>query len=443
MALPNRLMAASSGLMLALGLTLPVAKAASDAGLLQEALQRADQTESEVIAWRRHIHQHPELSYQETETAKYIADALRAMPGITVETGIARTGVKAVLKGGKPGPVVALRADMDALPVEERNDLPFRSQAKAVWRGEQVSVSHACGHDTHVAMLLGAAKALSAMQDDLPGTIVFLFQPAEEWGPDKEPSGARAMIAQGVLENPKVDVVFGQHISAGAPSGTIAYRAGPTMASGDRFEISLHGKGGHGGRPWTANPALVPAAELTLALQGITSSKVDQSDGVTVLSIGMLQSGRRANILPESAELAGTVRSLSSHNQRIVHEAIRARAEHIAQAYGLSSKVNIYTGYEVVDNDKSLTGSLIPAWQEAAGAGKTVEMPAPSTGSEDFGAYGVSGKVPSVFWFINASPLGDKSGAPNHSPEFAIDENALRVGVRALVASALTYMDKQ
>jgi amidohydrolase len=185
-------MAASSGLMLALGLTLPVAKAASDAGLLQEALQRADQTESEVIAWRRHIHQHPELSYQETETAKYIADALRAMPGITVETGIARTGVKAVLKGGKPGPVVALRADMDALPVQERNDLPFRSQAKAVWRGEQVSVSHACGHDTHVAMLLGAAKALSAMQDELPGTIVFLFQPAEEWGPDKEPSGARA-----------------------------------------------------------------------------------------------------------------------------------------------------------------------------------------------------------------------------------------------------------
>ena len=204
MPLLNRLMAASSGLMLALTLAPSTPVAASGAGLLQEALQRADQTEPEVIAWRRHIHQHPELSYQETETAKYIADALHAMPGITVETGVARTGIKAVLKGGKPGPVVALRADMDALPVEERNDLPFRSQAKAVWRGEQVSVSHACGHDTHVAMLLGAAKALSAMREELPGTIVFLFQPAEEWGPDKEPSGARAMIAQGVLENPKI-----------------------------------------------------------------------------------------------------------------------------------------------------------------------------------------------------------------------------------------------
>lgn len=441
MSVPNRLFTAILGLTLGLSQAVPVA--ASGAGLLQNGLQRADQTESDVIAWRRHIHQHPELSYQETETAKYIADALRAMPGIAVETGVARTGIKAVLNGGKPGPVVALRADMDALPVEERNDLPFRSQARATWRGEQVSVSHACGHDTHVAMLLGAAKALSSMREELPGTIVFLFQPAEEWGPDKEPSGAKAMIAQGVLENPKVDVVFGQHISAGAPSGAIVYRAGPTMASGDRFEISLHGKGGHGGRPWTANSALVPAAELTLALQGITSSKVDQSDGVTVLSIGMLQSGRRPNILPESAELAGTVRSLSSHNQRIVHEAIRARAEHIAQAYGLNSKVDIYTGYEVVDNDKSLTHSLISAWQAAAGAGQALEMPAPSTGSEDFGAYGVSGKVPSVFWFINASPFGDKSGAPNHSPEFAIDENALRVGVRALVASALTYMGKQ
>lgn len=436
-----RLFSASLGLALSMILTAPALAAGTD--LLQTGLVLADKAEPEVIAWRRHIHQHPELSYQETETAKYIADALRAMPGITVETGIARTGIKAVLKGGKPGPVVALRADMDALPVEERNDLPFRSLAKATWRGEQVSVSHACGHDTHVAMLLGAAKAFSAMREELPGTIVFLFQPAEEWGPDKEPSGAKAMIAQGVLENPKVDVVFGQHIGAGAPSGTIAYLAGPAMASGDRFEISLHGKGGHGGRPWAANSALVPAAELALALQGITSSKVDQSDGVTVLSLGMLQSGRRPNILPENAELAGTVRALSSRNQRIVHEAIRARAEHIAQAYGLNSKVDIYTGYEVVDNDKPLTGKLIPAWQAAAGAGKAVELPAPSTGSEDFGAYGVSGKVPSVFWFINASPYGDKGGAPNHSPEFAIDESALRVGVRALVASALTYMGGQ
>lgn len=429
---------------LSIGMALCVvpAAAATSSAALARALQEADKTEQDVIAWRRQIHQYPELSYQEVETAKYVAQVLRKMPGISVETEIAGTGIKAVLKGGKPGPVVALRADMDGLPVEERNTLPFRSQAKATWRGKEVSVSHACGHDTHVAMLLGAAKALSAMREELSGTVVFLFQPAEEWGPDQKPSGAKAMIEANVLNNPKVDVVFGQHISARAPAGTIGYRAGPMMASGDRFEITLQGAGGHGSEPWSTNSALVPAAELTMALQGITSSLIRQDSGFTVMSIGLLQSGLRPNVLPSTAELAGTIRSFSVKNQQIVHEAIRQRTKHIAQAYGVGSSVSIYTGYEIVDNDRATTAALVPAWQQAAGADKVIEIPA-ATGSEDFGAYGTSGNIPSVFWFLNASPFDDRDGAPNHSSEFAIDEKSLGVGVRALVAATLQYMKHQ
>ena len=417
------------------------AQTAADNGnaLAMRALALADASEAQVIEWRRYIHQHPELSYQEVQTAAYIAAALAKMPGIEVQPGIAKTGIKAVLRGSKPGPVVALRADMDALPVAERNELPFRSTAKAPWLNSEVPVSHACGHDTHVAMLLGAAQAFSKMRAELPGTVVFLFQPAEEQGPGPVPSGAPAMVKAGVLDNPKVDVVMGQHINARAPSGTISYRRGGIMASGDAFKITLKGKGGHGSSPWTAKEPILAAAEIVLALQNIVSHQIDPLDGPTVVTVGLLQSGNRVNILPDTAEIAGTVRSLSQKNQKVAHDSIRLKAQKIAESHGLTAEVTIDTGYEVLVSDPAATQAVAQALDTAAGAGKARESQ-PSMGSEDFGSFGKN--IPVVFWQLNASPFSDKSGAPNHSPEFVIDESTLRVGVRALVGSTLAYMNR-
>ncbi|HEX7863659.1 MAG TPA: amidohydrolase [Variovorax sp.] len=417
------------------------AQASPDNGnaLAARALALADASEAQVIEWRRHIHQHPELSYQEVRTAAYIAAALAKMPGIEVQPGVAKTGIKAVLRGGKPGPVVALRADMDALPVLERNDLPFKSTDKAPWLNSEVPVSHACGHDTHVAMLLGAAQAFSKMRAELPGTVVFLFQPAEEQGPGPVLSGAPEMVKAGVLDNPKVDIVMGQHINARGPSGTISYRRGGFMASGDAFRISLKGKGGHGSSPWTAKEPTIAAAEIVLALQNIVSHQIDPLDGPTVVTVGLLQSGNRVNILPDTAEIAGTVRSLSQKNQKIAHDNIRLKAQKIAESHGLTAEVTIDTGYEVLVSDPAATQAVAQALETAAGTGKARESQ-PSMGSEDFGSFGKN--IPVVFWHLNASPFGDKHGAPNHSSEFVIDESAMRVGVRALVGSTLAYMNR-
>lgn len=415
------------------------AHAQTPSPLVQRVLALSDAAEPQVIAWRRHIHQHPELSYEEVQTAAYVAAALAKMPGIEVQTGIAKTGIKAVLRGAKPGPVVALRADMDALPVQERNDLPFKSTARAQWRGNETPVSHACGHDTHVAMLLGAAQALSSVRSELAGTVVFLFQPAEELGPGPVPSGAKAMMEAKVLDSPKVDVVMGQHISARAPGNTLAYRAGSFMASGDVFNIKLKGKGGHGSSPWTAKDPTLAAAEIVLALQGIISQQIDPLDGPTVVTVGLLQSGNRVNILPDTAEIGGTVRSLSARNQKVAHDSIRLKAEKIAESAGLTAEVTIDTGYEVVVSDPKITAALAPAFAAAAGGADKAKEVLPSMGSEDFGSFGGSG-VPVVFWNLYASPFGDKSGAPNHSSEFVIDEKALRIGVRALTSATLAYM---
>lgn len=408
--------------------------------LLGRGLQLADSTEEQVIAWRRHIHQNPELSYQEFNTAAYIAAELAKMPGFEIQTGIAKTGIKAVLKGGRPGPVVALRADMDALPVQERNDLPFRSTKKTNWRGEEVFASHACGHDTHVAMLLGAADALSKMRAELPGTVVLLFQPAEEHGPGLELSGAPAMVKAGVLENPKVDVVMGQHINTLYPAGNINYRRGSLMASGDSFSITLDGKGGHGSSPWRSKSPILAAAETVVALQNIASYQINPLDGPTVVTVGRLQSGNRPNILPEKAEIAGTVRSLSVENQKIAHEGIRTKAEHIAHSHGVTANVKINTGYEVLVSDPAATQITANALEAATAPNGLAVEGRPSMASEDFGSFGKN--IPVVFWQLSASPFADRDGAPNHSPEFKIDEKALRVGVRALVGSALTYMQQ-
>jgi amidohydrolase len=392
----------------------------------------ADDVEQRVIGWRRHIHQYPELAFQEVKTAAYVAEALRAMPGIEVQTGIAKTGIKAVLKGGRPGPVVALRADMDALPVEERNDLAFRSQEKALWQGKETGVMHACGHDAHVAMLLGAAAILSKMRAELQGTVVFFFQPAEEGG-----GGAFLMVKEGAMENPKVDAVFGQHIGGNFPGGAVNYRAGALMASDNGLSITVKGTGGHAASPWTAKDPIVVAAQIVTNLQSIVSRQADLTQGAAVITIGQFHAGNRGNIIPEEATMTGTIRTLNESTRTQLHEAITRMAKGTAEASGLAADVRISRGYPVLRNNPELVSKSLPALERAAGKGMVREVP-PVMGSEDFGAFSTA--APTFFWFLSASPHADRSGAPNHSPLFVIDEKYLKTGVKALVHVALDYM---
>lgn len=404
------------------------------------AFSLIDAVEPRVIEWRRHIHSNPELSYEETKTAAFIAGKLRDMPGIEVTTGIGKTGVKGVLRGGKPGPVVALRADMDALPVEEKSGLPFASRVKAQWQGKESFVAHACGHDTHVAMLLGAAEVFSKMRTDFAGTVVFIFQPAEEWGEaDGTPSGATAMVKAGVLDNPKVDFVLGQHIGPEIPPGSIQYRRGAIAASGDDFRIIVKGKGTHGAYPWLGKDPIIVAAEIALALQTIVSRELDLvMEGPGVVTVGAITGGNRENIIPETAEMIGTIRTLSEKNRKVAQESLILKATKIAEASGLTAEVRITTGYPVLANNVALVDRILPALERAAGPGKAFEVP-PILASEDFGAYGAGG-IPTAYWFLAASPFADKRGPANHSPLFSVDERALKVGVRALVGATLEVM---
>jgi amidohydrolase len=422
---------------LALLLAVPPCLAAPGAFVQSDIDAAVDAVEPRVIAWRRHVHQHPELSFQEVKTAQYVADALAAMPGIEVQTGLAKTGIKAVLKGGRPGPVIALRADMDALPVEEKNELPFRSQARTLWQGKETAVMHACGHDTHVAMLLGAAAVLSQMRATLPGTVVFLFQPAEEWGGMDSPSGAFAMVAAGAMDSPRVEAVFGQHIGAGHPGGAINYRRGGTMASSDGFYITVKGAGGHGAMPWLSKDPIVTAAQIVTNLQSIVSRQANLSDGAAVVTVGQFNAGNRINIIPEDATLAGTIRTLNEPTRTQVHAAVTLMAQKVAEASGLRAEVKINRGYPVLNNDPELAARMLQALERAAGPGQVREIP-PILASEDFGAF--SAAAPGFFWFLNASPHADRAGAPNHSPLFMVDEKYLKTGVRAFVNVALEYM---
>jgi amidohydrolase len=409
----------------------------------QDLARRADglidQVEPRVIEWRRHVHSNPELSYEEFKTAAYIAAALRTMPGIEVKTGLAKTGVKAVLRGARPGPVVALRADMDALPVEEKTGLAFASRSKAMWQGKETFVAHACGHDTHVAMLLGVAQVLSQMRGELRGTVVFLFQPAEEWGEaNGVPSGATQMVSDGALTDPAVDVVFGQHVGFEAPAGSIRVRRGAIMAAGDDFRITVKGKGSHGAYPWNGKDPIIAAAEIAVALQTIVSRELDLvANGPAVVSVGAIHGGNRENIIPETAEMIGTIRTLSEASRVQARESLKRKAEKIAEASGLTADVAFTIGYPVLTNDADLVQLIMPALERAAGPAKVVETP-PILAAEDFGAYGA--KIPTAYWFLAASPLGDKPGAPNHSPFFDVDESVLKVGVRAMVGATLTYL---
>lgn len=395
--------------------------------------------ESRIIAWRRDIHQHPELGNREVRTAKLVADHLKKL-GLEVQTGVAHTGVVAVLKGGKPGPVVALRADMDALPVTEQVDLPFASKVRTTYNGQDVGVMHACGHDGHVAILMGVAELLAKRRADLPGTVKFIFQPAEEGAPEGEEGGAQLMVKQGVLETePKPQAIFGLHLGSSYHAGTIAYRPGPAMAAADTFKIVVQGRQAHGGRPWTGVDPLVTSAQILVGLQTIVSRNMEVIKEPAVVTVGALNGGVRSNIIPDKAEMVGTIRTFDQGMRAEVHERIRRVAENIAQSAGATATVTIETGYPVTDNDRDLTAWAAPVLAQVAGPGKLVEG-TKTTGAEDFSFF--QQKIPGFFFWVGATPADvplDKVPS-NHSPLFKVDESSLAIGAEAMASLTVAWL---
>lgn len=406
-------------------------KNATDYNTLVAAIQ------PQVIAWRRHIHQYPELSNREVKTAEYVANHLRKL-GLEVRTQVGLTGVVGILKGGKPGPVVALRADMDALPVKERADLPFKSTQQAEYLGQTVPVMHACGHDAHVAILMGTAEVLTKMQKEVPGTVVFIFQPAEEGPPGNEEGGAPLMIKDGVLDNPRVEAIFGLHINSQTPIGTITYKSGATMASSDWFTIRVKGKQTHGSQPWGGIDPIYISALIVNGLQGIVSRQSELTKAPVVITVGKINAGVRSNIIPEEAVLEGTIRTLDPAMQRETHERMKKVAGTIAEAYGATATVDIDTKTLVTYNNPALTEMMVPALEKAAGKGN-VRAKEWTTGAEDFSFF--SDKVPGLFFFLGGMPAGmsEKEAYPHHTPDFYIDDSKLDVGIKAFVELVMAY----
>ena len=415
---------------------LPCSALAADAQM--EAL--ATKVDGKVQAWRRDIHQHPELGNREVRTAKLVAEHLRALGFDDVRTGIATTGVTAVLRGGQPGPRIALRADMDALPVTERSDLPFASKATSTFRGEPVGVMHACGHDAHVGILLGVAEALASIKAELPGEILFVFQPAEEGPPDGEEGGAEEMLAQGIFDRFKPQAVFGLHVFSTLNAGQVGWRSGPAMAASDRFNIVVQGRQTHGSRPWGGVDPIVASADLIGTAQTIVSRRQDISRLPVVLSFGAIKGGIRYNIIPDSVELVGTIRTFDEGMRQGVFADLRNVAESVAKAHGATAVVKVpdTKGNPVTANDPALTARVVPSLRKAVGDANVVEMGL-VMGAEDFSFY--AREVPGFFFFVGATPRGqDAIKAPsNHSPEFFLDEEALKVGTRAMLQVVLDH----
>jgi amidohydrolase len=404
--------------------------------LAAEVDRRVAAINAKVVAWRRDIHEHPELSGSETRTAALVAEHLRGL-GLEVRTGVGGTGVVGVLRGGRPGRVVALRADMDALPVTELVDLPFRSRVRAQYNGQEVGVMHACGHDNHVAVLMGAAEVLTGMKAQIPGTVVFIFQPAEEGHPQGG-GGAERMIADGVLDNPRVEAIFGLHVGPGK-LGEITYRPGPTMAASNSFYINVYGRQTHGARPWDGVDPIVVGAQVVLGLQTIIARQVDITEIPAIVTVGQFQGGIRSNIIPDSARLVGTIRTFSREQRADIFRRIETTATNIAEASGARVTVRIDSGYSVTHNDETLTGRMLPTLRRVAGAENVKVVPL-RTGAEDFSFF--QERVPGVFFFLGVTPMGqDPETVPaNHSPLFFADEGALPVGVRAMASMALDWL---
>ena len=392
---------------------------------------------NKVIKWRHHIHQNPELSNREYKTALLVERHLKSL-GIEVQKGIAKTGVVGILKGTKPGKVLALRADMDALPVTEKNNLDFRSKVKSKYNGKETGVMHACGHDTHVAILMGVAEYMSK-NNDFPGTIKFIFQPAEEGAPDGEEGGADLMIEEGVLENPKVDAIFGLHINSGTHVGKVRYRTKGIMASSQRFVIDVKGKQAHGARPWMSVDPILISAKIIDGLQSIISRNSDLTKAAAVISVGSIQSGIRFNIIPETAQLIGTIRTLDSEMKEIIRQRLNTLVPSIAEAYGGKATVKIQDGAPITFNDPKLTNQMVPTIERVLGK-ENVEFIDAVTGAEDFSYFQL--KIPGFYFFLGGTPLNiAEADAPSHhTPEFFVDDSALEYGLNVLTAMAKDYL---
>lgn len=430
----------SRGLLVLALLSVPLPAAALDVDAL------SGRVDAKVLSWRRDLHQHPELGNRETRTAQRVAEHLRAL-GLEPRTGIAHTGVVATLKGGKPGPRIALRADMDALPVTERVDLPFASKATADYRGEQVGVMHACGHDAHTAILMGVAEALVAIRDELPGEVVFVFQPAEEGPPDGEQGGAPQMLAEDLFGAARPEAMFGLHVFSTINVGKIGVRPGPLMAASDRFTITVKGRQTHGSRPWGGIDPVVAAADLIGSAQHIVSRQMNVSRLPVVVSFGAIHGGVRYNIIPDEVKLEGTIRTFDDDMRVDVFARLRRIAEHVSAAHGATVEHAIPVseadprdlGNPVTMNDPVLTEKMLPTLQSVVGATNVID-PGYTMGAEDFAFF--AREIPSMYFFVGATPRGsDPTAAPsNHSPEFFLDEEALKIGTRAMLAVATEYL---
>ncbi|MEJ7737760.1 MAG: amidohydrolase [Chitinophagaceae bacterium] len=406
----------------------------------QEAInEAAKKIETKSIAWRRDFHQHPELGNREIRTAKIIADHLRSL-GLDVREGVAKTGVVAILKTNSPGPCIGLRADIDGLPVIERTNLPFASKSKTTYNGVEVGVMHACGHDTHTAILMSVAEILAGMKSKLKGTIKFVFQPAEEGPPEGEEGGAPLMVKEGVMDNPKVDVMFGLHIESNIEVDNIQYKPGAFMAASDWFTIKVKGKSSHGSQPWLGVDPIVAAADIIQGIQAIVSRQSALTKAPVVITVGKIHAGVRSNIIPEEAILEGTIRTLDSNMQKEVHQRLRTVVINTAEATGAVAELTIDTKTLVTYNDPRLVKKMLPSLQFAAGKNKVNEMEW-TTGAEDFSFYGL--KAPSFFFYLGGMPKGmDPSNAfPHHTPDFYVDESGMQLGIKAFCKLVLDFMD--
>ena len=398
---------------------------------------KANAIQSKLVEWRRQIHRHPELGNREFKTSAFIAAHLKSL-GLEVQINVAKTGVVGILRGGKPGPVMALRSDIDALPVKERVNITFASVDSADYLGQRVAVMHACGHDAHVAMLIGTAEVLAAMKKDIQGTVKFIFQPAEEGPPGNEEGGALLMVKEGVMDNPKVDVVFGMHIESWIPAGDIQYKPGAFMASSDWFSIKVKGKSSHGAQPWLSVDPITVAAQIIQGLQQIVSRQMDLTKAPVVITVGKIHGGLRNNIIPEECIIDGTIRTLDSKMQEDVHARVKQTAEKIAEASNATATVSIDTKTLVTNNTPALVEKMIPSLRKAAGA-ENVRSMEWVTGAEDFSYYGT--KAPSFFFYIGGMPRGNdpKNAPPHHTPDFMIDDSQLYVGVKTFCQLVFDY----
>ena len=393
--------------------------------------------ENKVIEWRRDIHQNPELSNREFKTAEKIAEHLKSL-GIEVQTGVAHTGVVGLLKGDMPGKVVALRADIDALPVTERNDLPYKSTVTSEFLGEQVGVMHACGHDTHTAILMGVAEVLSKNKDKIKGTVKFIFQPAEEGPPPGEEGGALLMVKEGVLKNPDVDAIFGLHINSQTPIGTIRFKLGGALAAAQSFTIKVKGKQSHGSQPWSGVDPILISAKIIDGLQTIISREANLTNEAAVITVGKIKSGVRFNIIPESAEMLGTIRTLDYGMKEQINTRMKEMVSTIAKAYGGEATCEIMDATDITFNEPNLATQMLPTLKRVAGVENVIAQKA-ITGAEDFSYF--QREVPGFFFFLGGMTPGNTESYPHHTPDFKIDDSGLLLGVKTMTHMALDYLN--